>query len=311
MRNYVIYLSLILPIIAATRPIRFAAHESCTGNLIGLHKKNILLQPVYFFKSNSAEPAPQHLLVQSGEQFCGFVLYEKEQQHVNTWVLYECKTGITGSFLEDILLQQEWLKQPFESVTIIEYTKLNTLVPSSLLMPGTETTVMDFVTGNPQQTVALEDRTAVAANLYRVPATAYVALCHLFQEAKWMHHESLVIDQPATEEATITVELWFNTFFLFAEKEGQWLLLQQRSYQTPEDVLYHILNCKEQWNMGEDVTVQLQGMVEEHSALYSLLHQYILNLELNKDLQFYYPSNTSDIPNHTKQLIDRILTCVS
>lgn len=270
-----------------------------------------MLHPVYFFKNNSVEPAAQHLLVQSGECFCGFVLYEKEQQNVNAWVLYENKTGITDATLQEITQQQEWLTHPFQSVTIIDYTKQNALVPSSMFVPGAETTVMDFMTGNPQQTVQLEDRAGVAVNLYRVSSAAYVGLSKLFTDAQWMHHESLVIDQPATEEANITVEIWFNTIFLFAEMKGQWLLLQQRTYQTPEDALYHILNCKQQWNMGDDVTVQLQGMVEEHSALYSLLHQYILNLELKKELQFYYPSNTSDIPNHTKQLIDRILTCVS
>lgn len=270
-----------------------------------------MIHPVYFFKNNSVEPASQHLLVQSGERFCGFVLYEKEQQNVNAWVLYETKTGITDAQLHEIVQQQEWLKHPFQSVTIIDYTKQNALVPASLLASGGEMAVMDFMTGNPQQTVALEDKAGVAVNLYRVSSATYVALSNLFTNAQWMHHESLVIEQPATEEATITVEIWFNTIFLFAEKNGQWLLLQQRTYQTPEDVLYHILHCKQQWNMGDDVTVQLQGMVEEHSALYLLLHQYILNLELNKELQFYYPSNTSDISNHTKQLIDRILTCVS
>lgn len=270
-----------------------------------------MLHPVYFFKNNSVDTAAQHLLVQSGEGFCGFVLYEKEQQNVNAWVLYETKTGITDALLRDITLQQEWLLHPFQSVLIIDYSKQNALVPTALMVPGAESVIMNFVTGNPQQTVALEDRAGIAVNLYRVSSAAYVALSKLFPDAQWMHHESLVINQPATEEATITVELWFNTMFLFAEKNGQWLLLQQRTYQTPEDVLYHLLNCRQQWAMGEDVTVQLQGMVEEHSALYELLHQYILNLELKKVLQFYYPSNTSDIPNHTKQLIDRILTCVS
>jgi hypothetical protein len=249
--------------------------------------------------------------VQHGNGFCGFVLYEKKQQQVNAWVLYETKSTINELLLQEMIQQQDWLKQSFEAVIIVDYTHQNTLVPKVLLAQGTESSFLDVMTGSRVQTVSLEDAAGEAVNLYRVASPAYIALNQLFPNAQWLHHESLVLAQPATEEAIITVEIWFNTMFLFAQQHGQWLLLQQRSYQTPQDVLYHILNCKQQWQIGDDVTVRLQGMVEERSALYNLLHQYILNLELHKDLQFYYPANTTDIPHHTKQLIDRILTCVS
>jgi Protein of unknown function (DUF3822) len=270
-----------------------------------------LQQPVYFFRNHKAEISEQQLLVQHGAGFCGFVLYEKEKQQVNAWVLYDTKTTINETLLQEILLQQDWLKHSFETVTIIDYTSKNTLVPKQILTQDAASTLMDVMTGSRVHTVSLEDTAGHTVNLYRVASPAYVALNQLFPNAQWMHHESLVIAEPAADEAIITVEIWFNTMFLFAQQQGQWILLQQRNYQTPEDVLYHILNCKQQWNMGDDVTVRLQGMVEEQSALYNLLHQYILNLELQKDVQFYYPANTSDISNHTKQLIDRILTCVS
>ncbi|MFN5136143.1 MAG: hypothetical protein ACK5DG_12580, partial [Chitinophagaceae bacterium] len=65
-----IYLSRILPIIAAV-------------------KSSNLLHPVYFFRSNQAEITKQQFLVQHGSGFCSFVLYDKEQQQVNAWVLYE------------------------------------------------------------------------------------------------------------------------------------------------------------------------------------------------------------------------------
>ena len=291
LRNYVIYLSRILPIIAAV-------------------KSSNLLHPVYFFRNNQAEITEQQLLVQHGSGFWSFVLYDKKQPQVNAWVLYETKTTINETLLQEIVVQQDWLKHSFKSVTIIDYTNKNTLVPKVLLAQGAESTFMDLMTGSRVQTVSLEDAAGESVNLYRVASPAYVALNQLFTNAQWIHHESLVIPQPAAEDAIITVEIWFNTIFLFAQQQGEWLLLQQRSYQTPEDVLYHILNCKQQWNMGDDVTVRLQGMVEEQSALYNLLHQYIMNLELQGYLQFDYPSNTSDIPKHTKQLIDRILSCV-
>jgi Protein of unknown function (DUF3822) len=270
-----------------------------------------LLHPVYFFKNNAVEPSAQHLLVQNGTGFCGFVLYDKEPQTVNAWVLYETKTGADELLMNEIRQQQDWLKGSFQSVLIIDYSEHSTLIPKQYLKQGNEADVVELMMGSRQQTVLMEDAAGEAINLYQVTFDAYVAINKYFPNASWMHHGSLVINQPASEEAVITVEIWFNTMWIFAEKNGKWLLLYQHHYQTPEDVLYHILNCKQQWQMGDEVQLQLQGMVEENSALYNLLHQYFLNLELKKELQYYFPSNTSDIHNHTKTLIDRILTCVS
>jgi Protein of unknown function (DUF3822) len=272
-------------------------------------KQRNLLHPVYFFKNNEVEPSAQHLLVQHGNCFCGFVLYDKEKKHVNTWVLYETKSGIDELLLANIVQQQDWLKSSFQSILIVDYTERNTLLPKTFVKA--DTAIMELMIGSSQHTVSMEDAAGDAVNLYQVPSAAYIAVNRFFTNARWLHHESLVIEQPASEEAVITVEIWFNTIFIHAEKNGKWLLLQQRNYQTPEDVLYYILNCRQQWQMGEEVLIQLQGMVEEKSALYNLMYQYFQKLELQKELLYYFPSNTTDIPPHTKTLIDRILTCVS
>lgn len=270
-----------------------------------------MLHPVYFFKNNLVDFDTQHLLVQNGSAFCGFVLYDAVQKTVNGWVLYQLNESLNDEVLQQITVQQDWLKIPFKSVTIIDYTQNNTLVPKQLLETGAEASISNFLTGSFQHKVAQEDDAGEAMNLYKTDAAAYLALNNQFSNAQWRHHESLVLKMPPAQEAIITVEIWFNTVLLFAQQNGKWLLLQQRSYQTPEDVLYHILNCMQQYSMSADVQVVLQGMVETNSALYQLLHQYILNLNLQQELVFEYPHNTSDIAVHTKTLIDRILTCVS
>jgi hypothetical protein len=270
-----------------------------------------LLHPVYYFKNNSIDPSAQHLLVQNGAGFIGFVLFDSSEKQVHAWVLYQTKTPLNEDLLSEIIQQQEWLVSSFRSVTIADYSELNTLVPKSLFVRGNEKVFTSILPGNHHHTVSLEDSAGEAINLYQIASSSYVALSRRFPHAIWMHHETTVLQRPPTEESKIIVELWFHQLLIFASQKGKWLLLQQRSYQAPEDVLYHVLNCKQQFEMGEEVAVTLQGMVEENSALYKLLHQYIINLELDNQLVYEYPQNTADIPSHTKQLIDRILTCVS
>jgi hypothetical protein len=270
-----------------------------------------LLHPVYFFKNNAVDPATQHLLVQHHDSFCGFLLFDPQQQQVHAWVLYELTAPLDETMLSQLTERQEWLRSSFRSVTIADYNAVNTLVPKPFFIPGSEKQLPEVVPGLHHNHILLEDATADVVNLFQVPAAAYTAFARLFPAARWKHHETAVLQQLPTEEAKINMELWFHRVFLFAEQNGKWLLLQQRAYQTPEDVLYHVLNCKKQFGMRDEVMVTVTGMIEEQSALYKLLHQYILNLEPEQQLVYGFPPNTSDIPNHTKSSLDRILTCVS
>lgn len=274
-------------------------------------KETALLHPVYFFKNNAVDPATQHLLVQHHDSFCGFVMYDPQQQQVHAWVLYETAAPADEALISQIAERQEWLRSSFRSVTVVDYGAANTLVPKALFVAGSEKLFSQLVPGLHHNTITMEDTTADVVNIFQVPSAAYTAFSHLFPAAKWKHHETAVMQQLPTEEATIHLELWFHQLFLFAEQNGKWLLLQQRAYQTPEDVLYHVLNCKQQFGMRDEVVVTVHGMIEEQSALYKLLHQYILNLEPEQQLLFGFPPNTSDIPIHTKSSFDRILTCVS
>ena len=61
----------------------------------------------------------------------------------------------------------------------------------------------------------------------------------------------------------------------------------------------------------EETTVVLQGMIDQRSKLYDVLDQYILNLQLNEELQFQFPATTEEQPVHLSASLDQILTCVS
>lgn len=239
------------------------------------------------------------------------MLFDPQQQQVHAWVLYELTAPLDETILSQLTERQEWLRSSFRSVTIADYNAVNTLVPKPFFIPGSEKQLPEVVPCLHHNHILLEDATADVVNLFQVPVAAYTAFARLFPAARWKHHETAVLQQLPTEEAKIKMELWFHRVFLFAEQNGKWLLLQQRAYQTPEDVLYHVLNCKQQFGMQDEVMVTVQGMIEEQSALYKLLHQYILNLEPEQQLVYGFPPNTSDIPNHTKSSLDRILTCVS
>jgi predicted metal-dependent RNase len=149
-------------------------------------------------------------------------------------------------------------------------------------------------------------------NHYAVDADLASLLNKRFPKGEWWHVQSLLLTKTAAGGVRVTATIRFNEVQLTVEKNGNWLLLQSYNYHTPEDVLYYILNAMQQLDLTqEETTVYLQGMIDQHSALYDVLHLYILNLQLKDELQFSFPAATEEHPVHLSSSLDQVLVCVS
>ena len=61
-------------------------------------------------------------------------------------------------------------------------------------------------------------------------------------------------------------------------KDHQLQLVQSFSFQTANDVVYHLLNCCVQFNMSsEEVVLQVSGLVDRQSEVYNELLKYFLH----------------------------------
>ncbi len=273
-----------------------------------------MLQAVYFFKEEHFKQSENlQLLIEVSDEFYGFAAFDAVAKKVKAWVLYQAKanTSITETELEYIQNEQPWLHYFYTKTTIVDCDARNSLLPKALYSDGKHTTQLMY--GVQATDILLKDDITVfdAVNLYSISNEVY----HLFQanfaNAIWKHKQSLLLKQTASSEPCLTVTIKFHSIFIAAAQHNKWILLQRKQYQTPEDVLYHILNTIKQLGFDEENTsVILEGMVEEKSALASLLHQYLYNMQWNANLEFQYPEEASSISKHTLALTDRLLTCV-
>lgn len=80
----------------------------------------------------------------------------------------------------------------------------------------------------------------------------------------------------STNEKYVVLNFYPGTFTLVAFSGNNLQLMQSRNYQTPEDVLYYLLNFFKQydWN-NEEAKVFAAGLIDPHSKLYETLYQYI------------------------------------
>lgn len=269
---------------------------------------------VYFFKEEDFNESENlQLLIQVSDEFYGFTAFNALEKKVKAWVLYQAKNNVLLSEpdLIEIKNEQDWLSFTYIKTTIVACGASNILLP--VLLYNKEYILFNLMYGQQSTSIFLKDQIKIAdaINEYMIPDELYQLIQTHFKNTVWYHNQSLLLQQNASADERITVAISFHSIFITAEQNNKWMLLQNKTYQSPEDVLYHILNTIKQLGFdGEKTSVILEGMAEADSALANLLYQYVNNMEWNTNLQFSYPVEASSISKHTLALTDRLLTCV-
>ena len=282
--------------------------------IIADNKSTILLQAVYFFKEADFQPSENlQLLIQVSDEYYGFTAFNAVNKKVLAWVFYQAKnnTALTELDLLEIKTEQNWLNDSYKQTTIVVCGANNTLFPK--VLSTAENNLLNLMYAKKVTDVFLKDQiiAADAVNEYSVANTLYQLVQTHFTNTVWYHIQSLLLQKTPPVEPCIMVTISFHSIFINAAQNSKWILLQNKTYQTPEDVLYHLLNCIKQLGFDEEkTTILIDGMVEENSALTSFLYQYLHIMEWNTNLQFSYPPEASSISKHTLAPIDRLLTCV-
>ncbi len=280
-----------------------------------------VLHPSVFIESpeaNQVDTATANLLVQTGNGFIGFASFQPGEKKLNSWVVFELDQQLSPAQFEEklsaIAANYQWVHTNYQKVILLQYAPVNVLVPAILNSDAGKDELLQLVHGPQTNRVLVKDIVLQQSlvNHYAVDAAIAGILNRRFPKGEWWHEQSLLLTKTASAEARITATIRFNEVQLTVERNGKWLLLQTYNYHTPEDVLYYILNTMQQLDLTqEETTVYLQGMIDQHSALYDVLYLYILNLRLKDELQFSFPPATEGHPVHLSASLDQVLVCVS
>jgi hypothetical protein len=256
-----------------------------------------------------------YLLVQAGDGFTGFAVFRPTEKKLMGWVVYKTEAGISlEEQLGAIAAKHTWVHTNYQKVLLVQYAATNALVPAVLNSEAGKELLLEQVIGPQQNTVLVRDIVLQQSlvNNYTVDATVAAVLNKRFPKGEWWHIQSLLLTKQAAGAVCVTATVYFNEVQITVERNGNWLLLQSYSYQTPEDVLYYLLNVMQQLDLSqEETTVYLQGMIDQHSALYDVLYSYILNLQLKDELHYSFPTATDEHPVHLSASLDQLLACVS
>ena len=147
-------------------------------------------------------------------------------------------------------------------------------------------------------------------NLYRVPNNVINYFKLNFPEAKFYHSTSHQIKKSA-EGNVIRCLVFYDSIKLILQNNSALIFTQQYPIKSPENVVYHLLNCCKQHEIEPtEINLNITGMISTDSSLYEHIYNYFLNVTLEEyDNQFSFNEALDEFPKHFFTHLTELTQC--
>ena len=150
-------------------------------------------------------------------------------------------------------------------------------------------------------------------NVYRLPSDLQSAASWKFLSAKSWHLYSVFLKNYSSKNGEIMIaDFKTDEFSLAVIKNNKLSLAKTFSYTSPEDVLYYLLKCCQQFHLSQQtVKLSLAGLIEKDSAIYRELYKYFINLEFESlSSEIKLAEALTVHPEHYFSSISKLAACV-
>ncbi len=121
--------------------------------------------------------------------------------------------------------------------------------------------------------------------IYRIKSDLFEAVNNYSNNAKYFHVASHVLNNLFNVEQhnleKIKIQFYNSSMLVLAVKDGQLKLAQSYNFETPEDIIYYMLNIVQECSLSvESTLVEACGMIDTNAQHFNLLQSLFKNLTL-------------------------------
>jgi hypothetical protein len=151
-------------------------------------------------------------------------------------------------------------------------------------------------------------------NVYSVSKDLHSLCREKFKGSQYWHLYTMLLLWPFERVlGSVTRVIFYNDKFIGAFfRNGKLQLLQTFSYQTPEDAAYYLLLiCKQFDIQPQEMVLNISGLIDTQSALYSELLKYFVNVNYEEVPDSYGTNGLLDeFPSHYFSPLLKMSLCV-
>jgi hypothetical protein len=269
-----------------------------------------IIRPAFGFSNENTASAIEgaaKLCIEVGQFHVALTISNVSGDLVSQFDLYTAKQKIDAAFLQSVLTSEKLEVVQFSEVIFVHNQKEMVLVPSSLYKQELDAVLMDTIHGDLMAySIAVDDvHQWELHNVFASSSEILGLVLDKYPQARQVQYMSAClrgIFRSLTEDMNQLIKLYVlpSCFNLVVLKGEQLQIAKSFYYETPEDIIYHLLNVVDKF--GLDVTeavVEVSGLLDSSSATWKELGKYFLNISLEKTPSFSADNtNTADMPFH-------------
>ena len=269
-----------------------------------------IITPTFGFsneKTSSAIDGSTKLCIELGQFHVALTISNAAGDSVSLFDLYSSKQKTDAAFLQSVLASEKLEGIQFTDVIFIHNQKEMVLVPSSMYNEDLNAVLIDTIHGDPMEySISVDDvHQWELHNVFGSSSEMIGLVLDKYPQARQVQYMSAClrgIFRSLTQDMNQLIKLYVlpSCFNLVVLKGEQLQIAKSFYYETPEDILYHLMNVVDKF--GLDVTeaiVEVSGLLDSSSATWKELGKYFLNIKL-EDTPFLsgLNANNSDLPSH-------------
>lgn len=206
-----------------------------------------------------------------------------------------------------VVFNHEWFSKPFNAVKITYNFPESLIIPAGHHVQDTVKDSLNIVFGDANQGQVFSEYLSYwnSFNAYRVPESYVSVLNAHFVQPQYAHMHAVILKKLAIDIEQINGD---NLFVFFYErklivaclKDRKLMLIQTYSYETAEDINYLLLNICTRFELDcEKINIQVSGLLDDQSSVYSEMRKYFTNVILNdRPDTLAYSENFEEYPPH-------------
>jgi len=198
------------------------------------------------------------------------------------------------SFFQDIFQKNDILKLEFKNAALTISGLPSTLVPTSYFEEEKAQELLSFTSGVDVVEIDFKNIPKLKATIVHENDDKISSIFlekhpygKVFLNSGLLLESLMRVNRYDTSER-LYIDIRQDSFDLFVFRKGKLILYNQFDTETPNDLLYHVLNTSQQLEVDiKKAAVLVSGEIQKEGEQYSLLSEYIKKLSLNIGLDDY------------------------
>jgi hypothetical protein len=270
---------------------------------------NASVQQVFGFNHSSSafEGGDSKLCIEVGPDFYSYCISDLSGKQIHSFGYFHSNLPIESSQLNSLFDLQNIKGFSFNDVVLIHNRAEMALVPSVFHQPETATTILQTIHGDLEELKVMEDDVHQweLFNVYGWNAEIYSVVSEKFPQVRHVQFvtaalRSLFKSLSIDKEQLLKVYFYQKTFTVIALKDTQLQLAQSFHFETPQDVIYHLLNLVDRLRFDlATVAVEVSGLLDIHSETWKELNKFFIEVDIEEFTGHHQEANqVNEVPSH-------------